>query len=146
MLDGLHVADSSTSTIEQAGKLWIRAGVASNLERTTLDQRRQHLNLHIVPFIGPHKLNKITVPFVQDFHSKQLENGRSPAMAKRVVVSLGSILANAQANGKTIRDAVHERARARSNQSKTQRRQKKKLEIGIDIPTNDERRTTKCGP
>jgi integrase len=138
VLDGLHVADSSTSTIEQAGRLWIRAGVDANLERTTLDQRRQHLNLHIVPFIGLNKLNKITVPFVQSFHSKLLENGRSPAMAKRVIVSLGSILANAQADGKTIRNAVHERTRSRSNQSKTQSRHKKKLEIGIDIPTNDE--------
>lgn len=137
VLDGLHVADSSTSTVEQAGRLWIAAGAEANLERTTLDQRRQHLNLHIVPFIGSAKLNKITVPFVENFHSTLLASDRSTAMAKRVIVSLGSILANAQANGRTIRNAVHERSRARSKQS-NKNRHKKKIEIGVDIPMNDE--------
>jgi len=138
VLNGLHVPDSATSTVEQAGRLWIQAGANAKLEQTTLDQRRQHLNLHILPFIGREKLNKITVPFVQKFQTQLLGSGRSTAMVKRVTVSLGSILADAQYRGGAVRNAVHELNRAKSNHARIEKRHQSKLEIGVDIPTNDE--------
>lgn len=136
--DGVHVPDSTTITVEEAGKLWLKSGAADGLERTTLDQRRQHLDLHIVPFIGKDKLNKITVPSVRAFQDVLRDKGRSPAMVKRVTVSLGSILADAQLRGQSIRNAVHEMARAKSSRVKTDKRQQKRIEVGVDIPTNDE--------
>lgn len=136
---GVHVADSATVTIAEAGKLWLQSGAAAGLERTSLDQRRQHLNLHLVPFVGATKLSKVTVPFVRGLQDTLRENGRSPAMVKRVVVSLGSILADAQARGLVVRNAVHEHSRSRSKaESKVERRQKARLQIGKDIPTTDE--------
>jgi len=136
--DGVHVPDSATITVEEAGKLWLKSGATADLERTTLDQRRQHLNLHIVPFIGNDKLNKITVPSVRAFQDTLRDNGRSPAMVKRVTVSLGSILADAQLRGQSIRNAVHEMSRAKSSRAKVEKRQQKRIEVGVDIPTNDE--------
>lgn len=136
--DGVHVPDSDTITVEEAGRLWLKSGAADGLERTTLDQRRQHLELHLVPFIGRDKLNKITVPSVRAFQDKLRESGRSPAMIKRVTVSLGSILADAQLRGQSIRNAVHEMARAKSSRNKVEKRQQRRHQIGIDIPTNDE--------
>ncbi len=65
--EGVHVADSATITIEEAGKFWLKSGDAAGLERTTMDQRRQHLNLHIVPLAGTVKLTKVTVPWVRVF-------------------------------------------------------------------------------
>jgi hypothetical protein len=50
--DGVHVADSDTITVAEAGKLWLKTGAGEGLERSTIDQREQHLRLHIVPFIG----------------------------------------------------------------------------------------------
>ncbi|KKB12394.1 integrase [Devosia geojensis] len=135
---GVHVPDSATITIEEAGKLWIKSGTAAGLERTSLDQRRQHLELHIKPFIGKTKLSKVTVPFVRSFQDMLREAGRSAAMIKRVAVSLGSILSDAQGRGLVVRNAVHEMSRARSGQKKAERRQKAKLRVGVDIPTNTE--------
>jgi integrase len=136
--DGIHVADSDTITVAEAGKLWLKTADADGLERTTIDQRRQHLNLHVTPFIGEVKLNKLTVPGVRDFQDKLREAGRSAAMVKRVTVSLGSILADAQGRGLTVRNPVHERSRAKSSSKASERRAKAKLQVGVDIPTTDE--------
>lgn len=138
VLDGTHVPDTETVTVEHAGKNWLKSGAAAGLERTTIDQRKQHLNLHIVPFIGADKLNKITVPSVRAFQDKLAVDGRSPAMVKRVTVSLGSIFADAQLRGQAIRNPVHEMSRAKSSRVKVEKRQQKRLEIGVDIPTTDE--------
>ncbi len=134
--EGVHVADAETVTVEQAGKLWLKSGEADGLERTTLDQRRQHLDLHIVPIIGEVRLNKLTVPGVRDFQDRLREGGRSPAMVKRVIVSLGSIIADAQGRGLTVRNPVHEQSRSRSK--KADRRAKPRLQVGVDIPTGSE--------
>ncbi|AQZ50549.1 tyrosine-type recombinase/integrase [Martelella mediterranea] len=135
---GIHVADSATVTIEQAGNLWLASGDAAGLERTTMDQRRQHLRLHLVPFAGNVKLSKINAPWIRALQDELRSNGRSPAMVRRVTVSLGSILADAQARGLVIRNAVHELARARSSSSASDKRAKALLRVGVDIPTNDE--------
>ncbi|MBY5501259.1 site-specific integrase [Rhizobium leguminosarum] len=136
--EGVHVADSATITIEAAGKLWLKSGDAAGLERTTMDQRRQHLNLHIIPIAGTVKLTKITAPWVRTFQDDLRERGRSAAMVKRVTVSLGSILADAQGRGLVVRNAVHELSRARSGTKASEKRAKAKLRVGVDIPTNGE--------
>jgi integrase len=135
--DGVHVPDGETITVALAGKHWIDAGTVAGLERTTIDQRRQHLQLHIVPFIGASRLNKITGPTVRDFQRRLREAGRSAAMVKRVTVSLGSILAVAQLDGAVIRNAVHELSRARAAKS-TEKRADGRLQVGVDIPTGEE--------
>lgn len=136
--EGIHVADSATVTLEEAGALWLRSGDAAGLERTSMDQRKQHLNLHIVPFVGNVKLSKISAPWVRSFQDTLRDNKRSPAMLKRVTVSLGSILADAQARGLVVRNAVHELSKARSGTKASEKRAKAKLRIGVDIPTNQE--------
>lgn len=136
--EGVHVADAETVTVEQAGKLWLKSGEAGGLERTTLDQRRQHLELHIVPIIGEVRLNKLTVPGVRDFQDKLRAQGRSAAMLKRVTVSLGSIFADAQDRGLAIRNPVHERSRARSSALPSEARAKARLQVGVDIPLPEE--------
>ena len=61
-------------------------------------------------------------------------------MVKKVLVSLGSLLADAQERGLVIRNAVPEKSRARQQgkDRRQQRRQKGKLKIGVDIPTREE--------
>lgn len=136
--EGVHVADSATVTIEEAGKLWLLSGDAAGLERTTLDQRRQHLNLHIKPLAGSTKLTKVTAPWVRSFQDDLRGKGCSAAMVKRITVSLGSILADAQGRGLVVRNAVHELSKARSGTKASDKRSKAKLRVGTDIPTNAE--------
>lgn len=136
--DGVHVPDSDTVTVAEAGQLWLQSGAAAGLERTTLDQRRQHLELHIAPMIGATKLNRLTVPAVRAWQDQLRAAGRSPAMIKRATVSLGSIFADAQQRGLTIRNPVQEAGRARSATKSNERRAKARLIVGQDIPSRDE--------
>src|SRR5690606_13126546 len=53
----IHVADADTITVAAAGKHWLASCDAAGLERSTVNQYRQHLDLHIVPFIGTKRLN-----------------------------------------------------------------------------------------
>ena len=48
---GSHTAPSKSVTVAEAGRTSIASG--TELERTTVDTYRQHLELHIVPFLGP---------------------------------------------------------------------------------------------
>ena len=64
VMDRLHVADADTITVEDAGRLWLASCDAAGLERSTLNQYRQHVELHIVPFLGERRLNELTVPVV----------------------------------------------------------------------------------
>lgn len=140
--EGVHIADSATLMVKEAGEKWLETGSNAGLERSTLDQYRQHLTLHITPFLGSMKLTKITVPMIRQFQDDLRANGRSQAMVKRVTVSLGSILGDAQERGLVVRNAVHEmKGRRAKTTAKGERRQKARLHVGVDIPTNVEIRS-----
>ncbi len=136
--EGVHVADRETVTVKEAGDLWLKSCDAAGLERSTLDQYEQHLRLHIEPTIGAMKLSKLTVPAVRAFQEELREKNRSAAMIKRVTVSLGSILSDAQERGLVVRNAVHEMAKRRNGGAKAEKRQKIRLRYGVDIPTMQE--------
>jgi integrase len=109
-------------------------------ERTTIDQYRQHLDLHIDPIIGQLKLSDLSAQTVRKFEDKLRHDGRSPAMIRKILVSLGSILADAQEQGLAARNAVRDlrRNRRKGKERNAEARQKGKLKIGVDIPTPDE--------
>ncbi|UHD44934.1 site-specific integrase [Aureimonas altamirensis] len=137
---GTHVADSASVTVNAAGKLWLATATASGLERSTTAQYRQHLELHMAPLIGDTLLSKLNVPAVRQFEDDLRESGRSPAMVRKVITSLGSLLSDAQERGLVGRNVVREksRTRAKGKDKRLERRQKGKLKIGVDIPSRDE--------
>lgn len=45
---------------------------------------------------------------------------------------------DAQLRGHALRNPVHEMSRAKSSRAKVEKRQQKRLEVGVDIPTTDE--------
>ena len=138
--EGTHVADSATVTVKEAGEQWIKSGEAAGLERTTIDQYRQHLDFHVFPFLGRTRLSQLSVPAVRAFQDKLHEEGRSSAMVKRVTGSLGSLLADAQDRGVVARNAVREmaRRRPRGKARQAERRRQARLQVGVDIPTPGE--------
>ncbi len=139
---GTHVAESATVTVKEAAVLWQKSCADAGLERTTLAQYKQHVDLHIVPMIGNTKLSKITVPSVRAFQDQLRDNDRSADMIKRVTISLGSILSDAQERGLVVRNAVHEMSKHRGKSaSASEKRQKRRLRYGAEIPTMGEVRT-----
>jgi integrase len=138
--DGTHVPDSASVTVREAGEKWIKAA-GRRVERGTLVQYRQLLELHIAPFIGSTLLSRLTVPAVRDFEDKLLDEGRSPVMARKIIGGLGSLLADAQERGLVVRNVVREKSRARrkgSSDRRIEKRHKGRLKIGEDIPTPGE--------
>jgi len=137
---GIHTADSASVMVVQAGKLWIESSEAAKLERTTVEEYRRQLDLHITPFIGSVKLAQLTVPMVRAFEDKLRANGRSGAMVRKVLVSLSGILSDAMDRGLVAQNVVAGRRRRRGGkQQRAEKRQKGgKLKVGVHIPTPDE--------
>ncbi len=134
---GVHTAASASITVRKAGNLWVDAAEKDGLERSSVRQYRQHVDLHIAPRLGDVKLSDLTAPMVKDFEIWLRDNGRSPAMVRKVISSLGSLLADAQEAGLVARNVVRERPKKRRQQVQ-QSRHRARLEVGRDIPTAEE--------
>jgi integrase len=133
---GVHVAPSKSITIKEASVSWIKAAEAAGLERATVKQYREHVDRHIVPFIGTMKLSDLSAQAVRKFEDRLREEGRSPAMIRKVVGSLGSLLSDAQEQGLAARNPVRDlrRNRRRGKERNAEKRQRGKLKVGVDIP------------
>jgi integrase len=133
---GIHTAPSRSVTVAEAGKLWLLSREAAGIERTTLNQYRQHLDLHIAPLIGATKLAALTAPSIRAFED-HLRQDRSPAMVRKILVSLSGLLSDAQDRGLVAQNVARNRRGNRNGEA----RAKQRLEVGRDIPTPDEIRT-----
>lgn len=129
--EGTHTPENASITVKEAGELWIQTGELENLERSTLRQYRNHLDLHIAPVIGATKLARLSTPAVEAFRDELLGKN-SRAMARKVLASLKSILSEAQRRGLVARNA------AQPVKVDVKKREKRKLEVGRDIPSKDE--------
>jgi integrase len=128
---GIHVSDSRSITVAEAGALWIKSREAAGLERATLMVYQQYIDLHIGPLIGLTKLSALTVPFVRAFEDR-LRQDRSPVMVRKILTALSGILSDAQDRGLVVQNVARER---RTNNGHADARTKHRLEAGRDIPT-----------
>lgn len=134
---GVHTPESMSPTVKDAAAGWLKDCEAAGLERSTLAQYRQHEKLHITPLIGATKLSRLTVPAVAEFRDKLAEEGRSPALIRKILVSLGSIVAHAKERGR-FAGANPVRDLPRGKRARVEKRQKGALQVGRDIPTREE--------
>jgi integrase len=128
---GLHVADSQSITVADAGKLWIERAERDGLERSTVNQYVAHLKHHITPEIGTVKLSALTPPRVNQFADKLLET-RSRVLARKVLTSLGSLIDEAMRRGL----AAHNPVRA----VKIRNSSREDEGDAVEMPTRDELR------
>jgi integrase len=133
---GVHVAASRSVTVAAAGAKWL-ADAGERLEPATVESYRQHLEQHTLPYLGHVKLSALTVPAVRGFMDRLRADKRSAAMVKRVVGDLGSILADAQERGDVAQNVVRSLGH-RKKQREADRRQKRVLKVGTDIPSPQE--------
>jgi integrase len=134
---GVHTADSRSVTVARSAELWIESREAAGLERATIVDYRQHVDLHITPFLGALRLSQLTVPLVRGFEDRLRQDGRSPIMVRKVRRSLGGILADAQERGLVAQNVVYS-LRKKSHSRRAEGAGK--LKVGIDIPTPAEMR------
>ena len=133
---GVHVAASKSKTVAEAGQIWVEAARLEGLERSTVEQYSAHLRLHIAPAIGTKKLSDLTKGDVQAFSDGLRKAGMSPAMVKKVLASLGSLIAEAMDRDLVARNVVRDITRSRKRRKST--RDKPKLKVGVDIPAPEE--------
>jgi integrase len=84
---GTHTPASASITVGDAFQRWIDDCEAEGLEYGTIRQRRQHLNLHVAPFIGREKLSGLTVPRIHQFDADLRAGGRSLAMRRKILTN-----------------------------------------------------------
>jgi len=139
---GVHTPANASLTVSEAGEAWIKQAETDGLERSTVRQYRQHLDLHIVPLLGNAKLAQLTVATIKTFRNDLIAAGRSRDMAKRVVTSLGGILADAQTARQVARNVVREHAQENRTQTRRHRliekRHEQEIKEGVDYPTKPE--------
>lgn len=137
---GTHTADSQSITVAQAAEKWIARGKREGLEEATLAPYGQHVRLHINPFIGAKKLNQLSRPMIEEFRDQLLDNGRSRAMAKRVLGSLFSIVKEAQRLGYVAKNVVDGVTVKRSGRERPKVKPPTKPEIRALIAAADKAR------
>jgi integrase len=135
VVQGVHTPTSTSLTVGQAGERWIENGEAAGLQRTTLNGYRAHLEQHIKPFLGSLKLAKLTPATIREFANAmrlgKRGKPRTPDMVRRVLVSLGSLLAFAHEHGLVAQNVSR-------GLRKGGRRPRQKLQVGVDIPSTHE--------
>src|SRR5262249_4855227 len=109
---------------------WIKYVTLKKRERATVAGYQQHVTKHIVPRLGGTKLAALTTPRVEKFRDQLLE-AMSPALAKKVLGSLKSILKDAKRRGTVAQNVAADVKVDMSGR-------KAKLQVGKDIPTRDE--------
>lgn len=128
---GVHTPHTKSITVADAAEDWLRTVELDGRERTTLDGYREHVCLHINPRLGGEKLAKLTVPRVNAFRDDLLAALSRP-MAKKVLKSLKALLKDARRRGNVAQNVAADVSII------ADKRAKRKLTVGIDIPTPDE--------
>jgi integrase len=139
---GIKVRESKAPTVREAGERWIATCRSEGLEKVSVDDYQNNLDLHVYPFLGNMKVTDITVGVVKKWQTdlRNHEEPRSQSMVKRVTIRLGSLLADAVENGVLGHNAVYslKAGRKKGKERRAERREKGKLQVGKDIPTPKE--------
>jgi integrase len=132
---GMHTPESTSITVAEAAELWVETSELERLERSTLRQYRNHVDLHIKPSrIGTEKLARLSTPAIEAFRDDLLRKSSRP-MARKVLTSLKSILSEAQRRGLSAYNP------ATPVKVDAKKREKPKLVVGRDIPSKEEIQT-----
>ena len=129
---GTHTPESASITVAEAADLWLERGELEKLEKSTMRQYRNHVDLHIrASRIGNEKLAKLSTPKIETFRDDLLRANSRP-LARKILASLKSILGEAQRRGLVAQNAAH------PVRVDVKKREQGKLVVGRDIPSKDE--------
>jgi integrase len=134
---GTHTPERASINVWEAAQLWLERGKVEALEKGTMRGYGAVVRLHIGPTLGAVKLAQLSTPQLEAWrdrllagtaHKKPLNRSR----ARKVLSVLKAILSEAQRRGLVAQNA------ALPVKVDTKRRDVKKLEVGIDIPSKEQ--------
>jgi integrase len=134
---GVHSPERASINVWEAAQLWLERGRVEALERGTMRGYDVVVRLHIGPTLGPVKLAQLSTPALEAWRDRLLAGSehRKPLtrlLARKVLRTLKSILSEAQRRGLVAQNA------ALPVKVDTKRRDIKRLEVGIDIPSKEQ--------
>lgn len=118
--------EPSKITVAEAAEEWIREALTRDLERATIRQYSQHVDMHIIPRIGDVKISRLTEDDVRAFRDSLGETLSRP-LATKVLTTFKSIL--------KFKKHAHVAADVKFKKNE---RKVRKLDVGRDIPTTAE--------
>jgi integrase len=129
--EGTYTPDSTSVTIRDAANLWLERARGENLERSTIDQYTRSVAI-ICALIDPDtRLARLTTPRVEQLRDDLLR-AHSRAMAQKSIKHFKGIIKDARRRGLIAHSPGTETTIG------TARRHRKRLEVGVDIPTPSE--------
>jgi len=120
---GVHIAPSKSPTVSEAADRWLREVDARDVERSTREHYKQHVNLHIVPLIGRTKLTALNPDRVEAFRDELLAKLSRP-LARKVLTSFKSLLKVSRYSHVAVGVSIEK-----------SRKEKRRIEAGRDFPT-----------
>lgn len=132
LLEGTHIPDKASKTVKAAGEIWLKSTDVMRLRHSTREQYRSFLEHHIYRFIGNQLLNKLDVGGIKAFRDNMHRNGRSEVLTAKVIATLHTLLADAVERKFCKHNPVKDLKRS------YRKEKKRKLQVGVDIPTNDD--------
>ena len=134
---GTHTPASASITVAEAFERWIADCEANGLEFGTIKQRKEHLRLHVAPFLGGEKLSSLTMHRVHQFDADLRKNKRSLSMRRKVLTNMKTMLTFAQSQGLVAQNV----ARGVKIKDSERRAAGRMLRDGVNFPTRAELRT-----
>jgi integrase len=147
---GIHTPASTSGTVADACRVWMQRARDLKLEKKTILQYENHVDLHLVPLtdndpecattgkslawqgqFGDLRLSKLTPP-IANAVQRELVRRLSPAMARKVMVSFRAILDEAVNHAMVAYNA------ASTVKLERRKRGERKVHAGIDFPTKEE--------
>jgi integrase len=128
---GTHVPQRDSVTVAEAADIWYRHCEARGLERATLRNYERHLRLYLTPMLGRIKLAQLTTPRIAAFRDELLKK-TTAARTRKLLGTLKAVLNEAQTRGLVAQNV------ALPVKLGQKLRDKRKLEVGIDIPSKAE--------
>ena len=134
---GLHTAKSKSPTVDEAADDCSTTASPRSASAPRIHQYRNHAR-HISDRLGHIRLGQLTAVRVEAFKNELLRGSdrfpqMSRATSRKLLTSLKSILSNAQRTGKVAQNVA---LSVKLGVSK--RGERKRLQIGVDIPTPEE--------
>ena len=125
---GVHTPTNRSITVEKAAEDWLAYVEGENAERSTVEQYRAHVRLHINPRIGREKLATLTAPYIEKIRDDLLKTMSRP-MARKVLTSIKAILKDAQRRGNVAQNVA-----AGVTVRRDKRAEDRRPQVGVDIP------------
>jgi integrase len=131
---GIHTPARDSMTVAEAAEIWMERGESEKLERGTLRNYREHVDKYVVPELGGEKLARLTTPRIEAYKDSLMRT-RSRDQAAKILTTLKGILSEAQRRGLVAQNV------AQPVKVSVRKRDRRKLEIGRDIPSKEEIRS-----